>query len=103
MTGINLPAVTVFVILFGIVSVLGFLGPHFRRGNLDLLHEWALGGRQFGTLISWFLIGGDLYTAYTFIAVPAFVYGQGPVAFYALPYTAIAYPLVFLFAPRFWI
>jgi len=47
-------------------------------------------------------IGGDLYTAYTFIAVPGFVYGTGPVAFYALPYTAIVYPLVFIFAPRFW-
>ncbi len=96
------PAVAVFVVLFGLVTVLGFLGQYWRRGNLDLLHEWALGGRQFGTLISWFLIGGDLYTAYTFIAVPGFVYGTGALAFYALPYTAIAFPLVFIFAPRFW-
>ncbi len=96
------PAVVVFVVLFGLVTVLGFLGQYWRRGNLDLLHEWALGGRQFGTLISWFLIGGDLYTAYTFIAVPGFVYGTGALAFYALPYTAIAFPLVFIFAPRFW-
>jgi len=96
------PAVVVFVVLFALVSVLGFLGPYWRRGNLDLLHEWALGGRQFGTVVSWFLIGGDLYTAYTFIAVPGFIFGQGPIGFYALPYTAIAYPLVFFFAPRFW-
>jgi SSS family solute:Na+ symporter len=96
------PAVIVFIVLFALVTVLGFLGPYWRRGNLDLLHEWALGGRQFGTFVSWFLIGGDLYTAYTFIAVPGFVYGTGPVAFYALPYTAIVYPLVFVFAPRFW-
>ena len=96
------PAVAVFVALFALVTVLGFLGPYFRRGNLDILHEWALGGRQFGSLISWFLIGGDLYTAYTFIAVPGFVYGTGALAFYSLPYTAIAFPLVFVFAPRFW-
>ncbi|MDQ6766193.1 MAG: sodium:solute symporter family protein [Candidatus Eremiobacteraeota bacterium] len=96
------PAVIVFAALFGLVTVLGFLGPYFHRGNLDLLHEWALGGRRFGTLVSWFLIGGDLYTAYTFIAVPGFVYGTGALAFYSLPYTAIAFPLVFVFAPRFW-
>jgi len=96
------PAVVVFIALFALVTVLGFLGPYWRRGNLDELHEWGLGGRQFGTFVSWFLIGGDLYTAYTFIAVPGFVYGTGPVAFYALPYTAIVYPLVFIFAPRFW-
>jgi hypothetical protein len=29
------------------------------------------GGRGFGTFVSWFMLGGDLYTAYTFIAVPA--------------------------------
>jgi solute:Na+ symporter, SSS family len=96
------PSILVFVALFAFVTVLGFLGPYWRRGNLDLLHEWALGGRRFGTLISWFLIGGDLYTAYTFMAVPGFVFGTGALAFYALPYTAIAYPLVFVFAPRFW-
>jgi SSS family solute:Na+ symporter len=95
-------AVIVFVLLFALVSVLGFFGPYWRRGNLELLHEWALGGRQFGSLVAWFLIGGDLYTAYTFVAVPGLVYGTGALAFYALPYTAIAFPLVFLFAPRFW-
>jgi SSS family solute:Na+ symporter len=96
------PAFIVFVILFGIVTVLGFLGPYFRRGDLNFLHEWALGGRRFGTVVSWFLIGGDLYTAYTYVALPGFVYGAGPLAFYALPYTAIAFPFVFLYAPRFW-
>jgi SSS family solute:Na+ symporter len=96
------PAITVFVVLFALVTVLGFLGPYWRRGNLDVLHEWALGGRQFGALILWFLIGGDLYTAYTFVAVPGFVYGAGAIAFYALPYTAIAFPLVFALGPRFW-
>jgi SSS family solute:Na+ symporter len=96
------PAIIVFIALFALVTVLGFLGPYWRRGNLDLLHEWALGGRQFGSFVAWFLIGGDLYTAYTYIAVPGFVYGTGALAFYALPYTAIAFPLVFVFAPRFW-
>src|SRR5579863_10510704 len=96
------PAIAVFVVLFALVTVLGFLGPYWRRGNLDVLQEWALGGRQFGALILWFLIGGDLYTAYTFVAVPGFVYGAGAIAFYALPYTAIAFPLVFALGPRFW-
>jgi len=39
------------------------------------------GGRRFGTLITWFLLGGDLYTAYTFIAVPALMYGVGGMVF----------------------
>jgi len=34
-----------------------------RRANELQLNEWGLGGRNFGTFISWFLMGGDLYTA----------------------------------------
>ena len=30
----------------------------------------GLGGRRFGMVVSWFLIGGDLYTAYTFYRSP---------------------------------
>jgi SSS family solute:Na+ symporter len=96
------PAIVVFVVLFALITVLGFLGPYWRRGDLDVLHEWALGGRQFGTLVSWFVIGGDLYTAYTYIAVPGFVFGTGALAFFALPYTALAFPFVFIVAARFW-
>ncbi len=96
------PAVAVFVLLFALVTVLGFWGASWRSGDLGLLDEWALAGRRFGTLVTWFLIGGDLYTAYTFIAIPALVYGQGALAFFTLPYTAIVYPIAFVFAPRFW-
>ncbi len=60
------------------------------------------GRRRFGTVVSWFLIGGDLYTAYTFIAVPALIYGAGALGFYAVPYAAIAYPFGFLVLSRFW-
>jgi solute:Na+ symporter, SSS family len=100
--GVNWPAVVVFGALFVLVTVLGFVAANWRRGDLDQLHEWGLGGRRFGTIVTWFLLGGDLYTAYTFIAVPALVYGAGALGFFAMPYTIIAYPLVFLIMPRFW-
>jgi solute:Na+ symporter, SSS family len=63
-------AFAVFIFFFIVVTVLGFVAARWRRGDLDLLHEWGLAGRRFGTVITWFLLGGDLYTAYTFIAVP---------------------------------
>jgi SSS family solute:Na+ symporter len=56
-------AFIVFVVIFALVTVIGFVAARWRRGNLDLLHEWALAGSRFGTLVSWFLVGGDLYTA----------------------------------------
>lgn len=98
----NPVALAVFVVLFAFVTVLGFLAARWRSGNLDLLHEWGLAGRRFGTIVTWFLLGGDLYTAYTFIAVPALVYGSGAIGLFAVPYTIIVYPFVFVVMPRLW-
>ena len=67
------------------------------------LEEWGLGGRGFGTFVTWFLLGGDLYTAYTFVAVPAAMYATGSVAgFFAVPYTIVVYPIIFVFMARLW-
>src|SRR5215510_13931251 len=95
-------AVSVFVFLFLVVTVMGFAAARWRRADLDNLDEWGLGGRGFGTFIAWFLIGGDLYTAYTFIAVPATLYAGSAVGFFAVPYTIVVYPIIFLFLPRLW-
>lgn len=97
-------AITVFVVLFALVSVLGFAAARWRRAdNMDSLEEWGLGGRGFGTFITWFLLGGDLYTAYTFIAVPGAMYATGAVSgWFAVPYTILVYPFVFLIMPRLW-
>ncbi|NRQ31194.1 sodium:solute symporter [Nonomuraea sp. NN258] len=82
---------------------MGFVAARWRRpDNIESLNEWGLGGRNFGSWITWFLVGGDLYTAYTFVAVPALVFGAGALGFYALPYTVVVYPLVFLVLARMW-
>jgi SSS family solute:Na+ symporter len=98
----NGTAFWVFVFFFLVVTVLGFVAVNWRRGDLTQLNEWGLAGRRFGTVVTWFLLGGDLYTAYTFIAVPALVFGVGALGFFAVPYTIIVYPLVFVLMPRLW-
>ena len=96
-------ACAVFVFLFVLVSALGFVAARWRRpATLAHLDEWGLGGRQFGTWITWFLVGGDFYTAYTVIAVPALVYAVGAYGFFALPYTIVVYPIVFAIMPKLW-
>jgi SSS family solute:Na+ symporter len=100
---VNAVSFTILVALFVMVTVVGFAAARWRRAE-SLLHpnEWGLGGRGFGTFVSWFLLGGDLYTAYTFIAVPALIFGVGAAGFFAVPYTIIVFPIVFVFAPRLW-
>jgi solute:Na+ symporter, SSS family len=93
----------IFIALFGLVSGLGFVASRWRKAKtLDHLDEWGLGGRNFGSWISWFLIGGDLYTAYTFVAVPGLVFGVGALGFFAVPYTILIFPMAFIVAPRLW-
>ncbi len=101
---INWSALSVFLFFFILVTVMGFWASRWQRGEGGKHHlvEWGLGGRKFGTWITWFLVGGDFYTAYTVIAVPALVYAVGAYGFFALPYTILVYPIVFLIMPRLW-
>jgi SSS family solute:Na+ symporter len=99
---LNVVAASVFVFFFALVTVLGFVAANWKRASLDSIGEWGLGGRQFGPWITWFLLGGDLYTAYTVIAVPALVYGVGALGFFAVPYTIVIYPFLYLTMPRLW-
>jgi SSS family solute:Na+ symporter len=96
-------ALAVFLFFFILITVMGFAAARWRRPKtLARLDEWGLGGRRFGTWITWFLVGGDFYTAYTVIAVPALVYAVGAYGFFALPYTILVYPFVFAVMPRLW-
>ena len=99
---INWQMFSVFIIVFGLVTVLGFFASRWRHGDLSRLQEWGLGGRRFGTVMSWFLISGDIYTAYTFIAIPGAVYAAGASGFFSLPYAIIGFVLFFLLMPRLW-
>jgi SSS family solute:Na+ symporter len=100
---VNGVALGVFIFFFLAVTVMGFLAARWRRAENALhLDEWGLGGRSFGSWVTWFLLGGDLYTAYTFVAVPAAVYAAGAAGFFAVPYTILVYPLIFTFLPRLW-
>jgi SSS family solute:Na+ symporter len=103
-SGVNGVELGVVIFFFLIVSIGGFAAARWRRTeSMNSLDEWGLAGRGFGTIITWFLLGGDLYTAYTFVAVPAAMYATGAVSgFFAVPYTIVAYPIVFVFLPRMW-
>jgi SSS family solute:Na+ symporter len=105
MSHVNATTFTIVVVLFLLVTVIGFAAARWRRGGADLMHlnEWGLGGRGFGTFIGWFLLGGDTYTAYTFIAVPSAVFLSGAVSgFFAVSYTIMVFPITLMFLPRLW-
>ena len=91
---------------FVLVTVLGFFAARFlsseHQTSSHSLDERGLGGRQFGKYVTWFFVGGDFYTAYSVIAVPALVFAVGAYGFFALPYTILVYPFVYLVMPKLW-
>ena len=102
--GVNAVALTVVLVLFVLVTVMGFMAARWRSsGPMGSLDEWGLGGRSFGSFVTWFLLGGDLYTAYTFVAVPAAMFATGAVTgFFAVPFTIVVYLIIFVFMARLW-
>jgi len=104
MPTLHITALVVFCFFFTLVTVAGFWAARWRRpaAGMASLEEWGLAGRSFGTWVTWFLVGGDLYSAYTIIAVPAALYGGGALGFFALPYATLTYPYMMLVLPRLW-
>jgi SSS family solute:Na+ symporter len=100
----SIHGISLLVFILCIIGVVGggLLVAQRKSTKIQSLSEWGLGGRKFGVFVTWFLIGGDFYTAYTVIAIPALVYSVGAYGFFALPYTIIVYPFVFLVMPRLW-
>jgi SSS family solute:Na+ symporter len=95
--------VLAFAAVLGAVSLLALVSR--RRHDpaaLPSLEGWGLADRRMGTAMTWCLVGGAIYTAYTFVAVPGLVYGIGALGFFAVPYTIVFYSLAFLVLPRLW-
>jgi len=99
---IGLDSLIPFLCLFVVFIALGFYGKYWRRGDLNNVHEWSLAGRKLGTTLVFFLIGADLYTAYTFVAIPSGVFAKGALYFFAIPYVMLTFAVALVTMPRLW-
>jgi len=99
---IGLDGLIPFVGLFVLFIGLGFYGKYWRKGDLNDVHEWALAGRKLGTALVFFLVGADLYTAYTFVAIPSGVFAKGSLYFFAIPYVSLTFAIALVTMPRLW-
>ncbi|MGW1274201.1 sodium:solute symporter family transporter, partial [Streptomyces sp. NPDC002491] len=94
---------TTFLAVIGGASLLAATARRLRPSDrLPSLEGWALADRSLGPVWTWLLLGGTIFTAYTFTAVPGLAYGNGASAFFAVPYTVIVCPLAFVLLSRLW-
>jgi len=91
--------ITVFIVLT--VVLIGFIAGR-NKSSRSSVEEWSVGGRRFGGLLVWFLVGADLYTAYTFLGLTSTAYAGGSLAFFAIPYCILAYFVSYFYLPKLW-
>ncbi len=64
------------------------------------LEEWAVGGRSFGHWLSWFILAGEIYTAFAFLGASGWAYSRGGPTFYVVGYGALAYIVGYYLLPK---
>ncbi|QBD83089.1 sodium:solute symporter family protein [Ktedonosporobacter rubrisoli] len=79
--------------------ILGMLSGRKVKMNLE---QWSVGGRNFGTLLLWLLMAGEIYTTFTFLGASGYAYLNGGPVFYILGYGALAYAVSYFLLPPIW-
>jgi SSS family solute:Na+ symporter len=83
-------SVALGIILFFVVgsTIVGLIPGAKKKLTIE---EWAVGGRSFGRWLSWFILAGEIYTAFAFLGGSGWAYARGGPTFYILGYGALAY------------
>lgn len=89
--------VILFVFIIGI-SILGAL-PGLKDKHMNA-ENWAVGGRNFGRWLNWFIMAGEVYTAFAFLGASGWAYSRGGPTLYILGYGALAYVVGYHILPR---
>jgi SSS family solute:Na+ symporter len=77
------------IFIFVISAVIVGMIPGLRQKMT--LEVWAVGGRSFGRWLNWFILAGEIYTAFAFLGGSGWAYARGGPTFYILGYGALAY------------
>lgn len=93
-----LPMLIVAVVVLGTIA---FALLAVRRLGNDPA-QFIVGGRSFGTILLWVLMGGELYTTFTFLGIAGWVYSRGAEIYYPLAVGGGAYIVAYLYLPRLW-
>lgn len=89
------------IIMIGYLVVALFIGVLAGRnqdkGSLD---EFAVAGGKLGLFVMWFLMGGAVFSAFSFLGAPGWAYSKGAPALYIITYTAFAILPWYIIGPK---
>ena len=94
--------IVVAVVIFGVLIV-SLIGIRAGAGSSHTLEGWVVNDRGMGPLMTWFLLGTEVYTAFTFIGLAGFAYARGGGVFYNVATNDVGYALGFFILPAIWL
>jgi solute:Na+ symporter, SSS family len=84
---------------FGTLAVCAYLG----RTRNDNLEGWLVHHRGMGSVLLWFLLGSEIYTAFTFQGLAGYAYTKGAAGLYNVAQNDLSYAIAFLVLPCIWV
>ncbi|MEK5391383.1 sodium:solute symporter family protein [Margalitia sp. FSL K6-0131] len=81
-----------------IALIVGVMAGKGRDGSS--LDEFAVAGGKLSLFVMWFLMGGAVFSAFSFLGAPGWAYSKGAPALYIIAYTAFAILPWFIIGPK---
>ncbi len=89
-------------VLLGLLIV-GWIGIKGGQRSSHTLEGWVVSDRGLGPVMTWFLLGTEVYTVFTFLGLAGFAYARGGGVFYNVATNDIGYALGFFLLPAIWL
>ena len=91
-------ALTAMLVYLVLAFVLGLLAG--RRRSFWSVSEYAVADRGLGLIVIWFMMGGTVFSAFSFLGGPGMAFSQGAAAFFVPTYVALGILPWYLLGPK---
>jgi SSS family solute:Na+ symporter len=86
-------------VIFTYLFIVLFLGCFGGKGREKSVEEYVVGSRSFGPVLMYFMLGGSIFSAFSYLGAPAWAYSKGGAAFYILAYLSLGMVPWWLWGP----
>ena len=97
-TGVAITA----IVLVGVLAIT-LVGIRMGRSASRTLEGWVVNSRNMGPVMTWFLLGTEVYTAFTFLGLAGFAFARGGGVFYNVATNDVGYAIGFFLLPAMWL
>lgn len=87
-------------IMIAFVIVCMYWAIKAGRGKNSNMEEWALGGRGMGAIVTFFLLAGEFFTAFSLTGLVGLAYNSGIATLYIMTYISIGCVLGYFLLPK---